>query len=83
MHMVSDKEPEQSRIGDREQFFYSENSAKNLGTVAIGPVARNHTSSNMARNFIATHQIMYYSSYLVHQRVPLLIHFSYTFIAGH
>ena len=35
---------------------------------------QNHVSSKMARNFInfiATHQIMYHSSYLVYQRVPL------------
>ena len=42
-----------------------------MGTVTIGRVARNHTSSKMARNFTATHQIMYHSSYLVDPRVPL------------
>ena len=51
--------------------FHLENSAKNMGTVTIGWVARNHTSSKMARNFTATHQIMYHSSYLVYPRVPL------------
>ena len=53
------------------QFFHLENSAKNMGTVTIGRVARNHTSSKMARNFTATHQIMHHSSYLVYPRVPL------------
>ena len=49
-----------------------------LGTAFIGPEARNHTSSKMARNSIATHQIKYHSLYLVYQRVPppplLLLH---------
>ena len=47
------------------------NSAKNLGTVVSGRVARNHISSKMARTIIATHQIMCHSSYLVYPRVPL------------
>ena len=42
-----------------------------MGTVVIGRVARNHISSRKARNFIATHQIMYHSSHLVYPRVPL------------
>ena len=42
-----------------------------LGTVTIGRVVKNHISSRKARKFIATHQIMYHSSYLVYPRVPL------------
>ena len=53
-----------------QQFSHWEHSAKTLGTVTIGRVARNHISSWKARRFIATHQIMYHSSYLVYQRVP-------------
>ena len=52
-------------------FSHSENSAKNSGTVIIGRVARNHMTSRKARKFIATHQIMYNSLYLVYPRVPL------------
>ena len=44
---------------------------QNSGPVTIGPVARNHISSKMARKFIATHQIIYHSSYLVYPWVPL------------
>ena len=44
---------------------------KLCGKVSIGRVARNHMSSRKARNFIATHQIMYHSSYLVYPRVLL------------
>ena len=43
------------------QFFHSASSAKNLGTVTIGPVASNHISLKMARQFIATDQTMYHS----------------------
>ena len=42
-----------------------------FGTVTIGTAVRNRISSKMARNFITTRQIMYHSSYLVSQRVPL------------
>ena len=52
------------------QFFHLENSAKNLGTITY-LWTRNHISSNMARKFIVTHQIMNHSSYLVYPRVPL------------
>ena len=39
---------------DIRQFFHSENSAKNLGTVIIGQVARNHISSRKAGRSTAT-----------------------------
>ena len=114
MHMVSKKDLELSRIGDREDIEESDDGddghrrtackkeearvhvrelgllvtgdasgkytgssftwktlRRILGIVIIGRVARNHVSSRKARKFIATHQIMYHSSYLVSPRVPL------------
>ena len=39
--------------------------------ITIGPVVRNHISSRKGKKIIATHQIMYHSSYLVYPQVLL------------
>ena len=56
-------------LEETSQFFRSESSAKNLGVVTIGPVARNHISSKMAGKSFATQRTMYHSLSLVYRRV--------------
>ena len=48
-----------------KMFFHSENSAKITGTITIGPVVRNHISSKMARELIATQRTVHHSLSLV------------------
>ena len=51
-----------------QQFFHSENSARNTGTLASGAVVRNHISSKMTGKSIATQRTMCPSFSLVYRQ---------------
>ena len=60
------------------QFFPWGNSVRIMGLHTTGPAVKNHTSSEMAREFIAINPTMYHLWFLVYQRVLPQLHLHLT-----